>query len=95
MKASTPTQSIFVVTLACAILLGCPPKPNPPNASGDLCFDACKTLEWLECSVGSDPKCVETCKRVQEERITNLNPACLASARTQEEARKCGSVRCD
>lgn len=62
----------------------------PPSA----CAQACANLNALGCPEGAKlPDCVDTCLHA-DGKITNLAPACLATAKTKAAARKCGSVRC-
>ncbi len=88
---------IFIV--AAALLAGCPPTPTPdpgpqPVPVGSACSRACDNLAALECPEGRDPSCAATCQKVQDGRLTDFKPECLATAKTQAAAVECGTVTC-
>lgn len=86
-----------------AVLLGCPkpsPGPAPPpdasdggedlDASRASCAKACANLTSLGCPISD---CPAACTKAQG-TLTDLHPSCIAKAKTKEEARACGSVKC-
>ena len=91
---------VFLFTSCCGGV-----KPTPTNRPDsyvptdsqdvDLCDTACNNLYILKCSEGEDVShCTKSCKIAQSDKITNLRPGCLSSAKTKEDARLCGSVKC-
>jgi hypothetical protein len=90
----------FAAVLSLMFLAGCPPTPTPdpvpqPVPSGSACVRACSNLEALKCPEGLDPSCAEACQKVQDGRLTDLAPECLAAAKTPAEASACGTVTCN
>lgn len=91
-----------VLVFLLLVLVGCPPpvvpNPPPPPQDTDQCDDAEATLKRLQCldSLG-DPMWVnkngepfgDTCRTIQEEALIFIDPACIASAVTCEEANEC------
>lgn len=89
-------------------LLGCsarPVTPNPPDADasvhvdgGDACYAACVTLVNLGCPEGnpsSGASCIDVCVHTEQTGVFELKPSCIASARTVDGVKACGTVRCD
>ena len=60
------------------------------------CFQlmACDNLAWLGCPEGKSG-CEAAIRHVQEDRLNDMKPHCLASAKTSAEARRCGTVNCE
>jgi hypothetical protein len=95
--------SILAIAVLALAFVGCPkptPGPNPPpdasdggddlDASRASCSKACANLTALGCPITDCPTaCVAS-----QGKLTDLHPACLAKAKTKEEARACGSVKC-
>lgn len=103
-------MKLSILTAAAIGLLSfaaaCPPAPAPqasdagaadadPCASTAAdCDPACRNLALLGCPEGNPiASCVATCAAAQG-KVTDLKPACLARAKTQEEARAVGTVKC-
>lgn len=91
----------FLIGVALDIAMaGCPPTPVPdpgpqPVPVGSACSRACDNLASLECPEGLDSSCAATCQKVQDGRLTDFKPECLAAAKTQAEASACGTVTCN
>ncbi len=88
--------------LMALLLVGCPtpPDPTPPVVDTDLCGEAGKNLEELQCrdregnpmwvNLGDERELfVDTCKIAQEAGGIFLNPKCISEASSCEEAKKC------
>lgn len=83
-----------IALLALALTVpACPPSPTPPNPDGGSCENACTSLAAAGCPEGTDSKCVPTCQHVEAAHLTDLHLSCLSSAKTKDDARKCGT-RC-
>lgn len=72
------------------------PGPDDLYSSAKSCEDACAHLRDLGCpegqgSLGGEP-CSVTCQRATELRALPL--ACWSAAKTQADAKACGSLRC-
>lgn len=83
-------------------LVSCPtpivPNPPPPPRDTNKCLDAEINLEDLQCKDShGDPMWVnkrgekfeETCRTAQEEGLIFLDPVCISTAKTCEEANEC------
>ena len=81
--------ALSIVLAACAT-----PGPTPPPLPTDVYAGACANLAAIGCQEGAKPNCAAVMQRAQESAITDLHPACLATATSKEAARACGSVRC-
>jgi len=80
---------------ALVALEACPPAPVTIPDSGDTSpAGVCAHLAALTCAEGQAPNCAAVFAHAQDSGLTDLKPACLASATTKEAARKCGSVQC-
>jgi hypothetical protein len=55
---------------------------------------ACANLARLGCYEGQDASCIVMVQKAQDEKITDLKPACLASASSVGEVVACGTVTC-
>ena len=89
--------SILFVVWMIALLLGgfagcVTVAPVPVSTAG--CAEACANLARLKCPEGLDVSCTASCLSAQAARLTDLKPACLASADSIEAARACGTVTC-
>ena len=94
----------YLALTALMLLMACQPAAQPKQDAGDASVDldgaapmavrACANLVRIGCIEGLNDSCVTTIERVQNARITDLHPACLADAMNKAEARACGSVQC-
>lgn len=79
---------VFLIIL---YLVSCGPLPiYNPTMPGDpvWCEPMCKNLEKLECEF-YDSECVEFCENALTANYATINPECVASAKTCEEAELC------
>lgn len=97
----------FAFVLLAAVLAGCPPAPTscqPPSPQadaappdGDACERACSNIKALGCPEG-EPKtgesCVMVCRHTQVTGLTDLQPECLAAARSVDDVRACHTLKC-
>lgn len=91
---------VFLLSLAGAVALaGCTPRPPPPPPPAPAPSDtsaeaACSTIARLRCPEATltGPSCPAVIRRAEELRDMHL--PCVAGARTVDELRACGSVRC-
>ena len=66
----------------------------------DDCARACATMRLpsIRCPeadpVDAGDSCETVCRHVATTGLTDLKPKCIASAKTVEEVRACGTVRC-
>jgi hypothetical protein len=89
-----PLFYVLIVSLwsACSTT---PPAPVPPGpVPASIYEQACANLASLGCSAGKVADCAAVMQADEEAHLTELNPTCLAVAKTQDEARACKSVRC-
>lgn len=88
--------------LVLVLLSGCPepvvPNPPQPPTDTDKCGAAEKNLEKLQCKDSNgdpmwvnklDERFAETCRKAQEEALIFLDPVCVSTAPTCEEANEC------
>jgi hypothetical protein len=80
----------IILTLAFAFS-ACATVPPVPV---DVYPAACSNLAQLGCPEGARPNCAAVMKRAEDEHLTDTKAQCLAGAKSAEEARACGSVRC-
>ena len=64
----------------------------------DDCARACTNLRALKCpernSIDGGDTCEVACRHTQTTGLTDLKPKCLLTAKSQDEAVKCGTVKC-
>ena len=65
-----------------------PPAPTPPPPS--VTQAACDTLKSLGCAEGAASNCAVTLEHMAEDRLTGLDPQCVASAKSVTAVRACG-----
>ena len=62
------------------------------------CVSACARLSELGCPealpVDGGSTCLQICEQAEATGKFNLKPQCISAAKTVEEVRACGSVRC-
>jgi hypothetical protein len=78
------------------LLLGCgtvTPIPDPEPAPVDYAA-VCQHLADIGCSEGRAPSCARVFAQAQDDRLTDLKPACLLTAVDPPTARACGTVAC-
>ena len=56
--------------------------------------EAARKLGCPEGTPDGGQSCVEVCRHTQATHLTDLHPSCLAAAKSKEQARACGSVKC-
>ncbi len=85
-----------------------PTKPTPPTPreddagpyipSPDACASACAKLADLGCpeskQVPGGKSCEDICRQAEESGQMRMKPDCIATSKSVEDARACGSVRC-
>jgi hypothetical protein len=81
-------------TVIALLFAGCASAPPIAMDPPQECVQACVNLRDLGCPEGIHGNCVSTCERVQTALMADMRPVCLAKARTQDEARACGTVDC-
>jgi hypothetical protein len=81
-------------TLLLAVVLGAASCATVPPIPTSLYGEACANLNALGCPEGAKANCAAVMQTAQEAHLTDLRPSCLAAAKTQDEARACGSVTC-
>jgi hypothetical protein len=79
---------ILTLSLAFSACATDPPVPV------DVYPAACLNLQSLGCPEGARPNCAAVMKRADDDHLTDTHASCLAGAKTAEDARACGSVRC-
>ena len=80
--------------LAALVFSSCGPTPVPLPAS-DCRTVACACERMCQLGCGEClPECEATVLHVLATRLTHVDPACMASARTKAEARACPAVEC-
>lgn len=87
------------ITVLLALVVGlvacsAPPPPPAPAPSDTSAEAACSTIARLRCPEATltGPSCPAVIRRAEELRDMHL--PCVAGARTVDELRACGSVRC-
>jgi hypothetical protein len=80
----------IILTLALAFSACATVHPVPV----DVYPAACSNLAQLGCPEGARPNCAAVMKRADDDHLTDTRASCLAVAKTADEARACGSVRC-
>ena len=68
------------------------PVPTPPPVDYSA---VCAHLSDLGCSEGKAPECAAVFARIQDGRMSDLQPSCLMAAKTPAEVRACTSVACE
>jgi len=72
-----------------------PVRPHPPDPAPapEACDAACDKWRQLGCPEGqptpNGASCEDVCRNAEESGATVLNPACVLSAPTCEDARRC------
>lgn len=98
MKKLLPTLMLLVLTTGCPSTTPKPVGPTPVVRDTDVCGDAGKNIEKLQCrDRRGDPMWVnrngekfeETCRTAQEEGGIFLDPKCIAEATTCEQVLAC------
>jgi hypothetical protein len=86
---------VILFAIGCTSVTPVPdPVPPSPGPSASVYEEACANLAAWGCAEGMDETCVSTLQTVQEKRLTDLAPSCLAKAASVAELRSCGTVEC-
>lgn len=86
------------VVFAALTIVACTSKAPPSAASsspsplGDPCETACAALRSANCTAGKNKHCEEVCAHDLDAGLTPINTACLSTAISPDEVRKCGTV---
>lgn len=92
------TFRLLFFWLGAVLAFGCGTTPTPTPTPGPDVTDypaVCQHLAELGCAEGAAPECAVAFQRIQEGRISDLQPVCLMAAKSPAEARACGSVLCE
>jgi hypothetical protein len=76
------------------VCLGGCTLPLPPSPPTPAYATICGNLATLGCPEGLASNCATTFENAENERMADLKPSCLLSAKTQDEVRACGTVKC-
>jgi hypothetical protein len=83
-----------VIIAAVVLLIDCrTTTPTPIPVDAGTITAACANLAKLGCPEGGT-SCVATIQHASSAGVTDLKPACLAAATSQDAARACGTVTC-
>ncbi len=79
------------IAIAIIMVAGCAPAKSPSTITDPgSCEDACNRLQAMGCVAGQPtPKgtpCVQVCLDTERTGYTTMHPACVADARTCDEA---------
>ena len=99
----------LVAWQACSHSPPIPPTPMPQDDAGvgdantsdaettdsrSIYVTTCSHLATIGCEDGKPSNCALVLKKMVDGRLTNINLACLNSAKDIASARKCGGVKC-
>ena len=91
-----PAQALLLALLSCSPAVTT--DPTPDDGVDRVCAKACANLRRLDCPEGDAPdggrSCESVCEQARASHRIDLKPLCLASAKTREAARACGTVAC-
>ena len=98
MKILLSALLLSALLVACPLRNPVPVEPDyPDSTAAGSCEAACKRLSELGCPEGrnseSGASCVNVCGTAG--RLRKLPTSCWANAKSKEEARACGALRCE
>jgi hypothetical protein len=70
------------------------PAPIPSVDASTPSTQACVNIARLGCAEGAISNCAATLDHVDATKITKIDIACLAAAKTKAAVRACGSIAC-
>jgi len=88
---------VFLLLTVITVMLSvssCSSGPSAIPVTAATITAACANLAKLGCPEGGS-SCAATIEHVSSVGVTDLKPACLATATSQEDARACGTVTCE
>lgn len=100
----TLLAAMLSVLFGCRVITPNADPPEPPftvveTTDGfSFCRDACKRLSELGCPEALTPdggrSCYQLCTDIESNGKFALRPGCVSAARTVDQVRACGTVRC-